>query len=148
MSDTPEMAAWKRKHGITDNPAEPVNQEHMMIREMKLITRRDNPYVQFDESDSDYIAEEYRVRMCPECHAKRIAGGRNECAIPSQLSGCRPVVPNDHEEHTDSLHAKPVWPMALLLGHQRLQIRVLHARSIEAQLLEKRAYPWGGEANW
>ena len=82
------MAAWKAKHGIDAATDETNHQElrmlaqeqqskgmawcftcdkHMPIREMKLITRRTDPYLQIDEGETDYIAEENRVRMCPKC---------------------------------------------------------------------------------
>jgi hypothetical protein len=89
MSDTPEMAAWKTRHGI--NPGRDVNQDellmaaeesqakgkawclgcdkHMPIREMKL-TRRIDAYKQIDEGPTDYIAKGNRVRMCPACFDK------------------------------------------------------------------------------
>ena len=41
--------------------------KHMLIREMKLITKTLDPYTQCDEGEGDYIAKENRVRMCPEC---------------------------------------------------------------------------------
>lgn len=87
MSDTPEMAEWKRRYGFS--PTESVNHDElrmfaqeaksrakswcfgcdkrMRVCEMKLITRRLNPYVQIDEGETDYIATPNRIRMCPEC---------------------------------------------------------------------------------
>lgn len=32
VQDAPEMAAWKRKHGIADNPAEPLNRDELRMR--------------------------------------------------------------------------------------------------------------------
>jgi hypothetical protein len=83
-----ELAAWKAKHGI-DSATDETNPEelrmlaeeqaakgkswcfgcdqHMPIREMKLITRRTDAYVQIDEGEGDYIAKSNRVRMCPKC---------------------------------------------------------------------------------
>lgn len=78
---------WKARHGI--DPKRPVNQDELLmnveesrskkkswclgcdsllpVREMKLITRSIDPYVQFDEGGTDYIDPECRVRMCLSC---------------------------------------------------------------------------------
>lgn len=87
MSDSPEMAAWKAKHGL-DSMKETNQDEllmaaeesqakgkawcmscdaHMPIREMKLITRSIDPYKQTFEGEGDYIPKGDRVRMCPKC---------------------------------------------------------------------------------
>ncbi len=42
--------------------------KEMPIREMKLITRSVDAYVQYDEGETDYIAKDCRVRMCPPCY--------------------------------------------------------------------------------
>lgn len=82
------LEAWKLRHGI--NPKRDVNQDellmsveesrskekswclgcdkHMPVREMKLITRSTDPYVQIDEAGTDYIANRNRIRMCPACY--------------------------------------------------------------------------------
>lgn len=82
------LEAWKLRHGI--DPKRDVNQDellmsveesrakgkswcfgcdkHMPIRDMKLITRRDDPYLQYDEGETDYIKKDCRVRMCPPCY--------------------------------------------------------------------------------
>lgn len=82
-----QLAEWKAKHGLdarTDqNPDEArmVAEEQasaerswclgcdkeMLVSQMKLITRRIDPYVQTDETFLDYITEWNRVRMCPDC---------------------------------------------------------------------------------
>lgn len=87
MSDTPEIAAWKVRHGIEPNreinhdelkmAAEEsqskakawclVCDKHMPVKEMKLITRAIDAYKQIDDGPSDYISKRLRVRMCPEC---------------------------------------------------------------------------------
>lgn len=43
----------------------------MPVREMKLITRRVDPYTQCDDGATDYIAPSNRVRMCPSCFSER-----------------------------------------------------------------------------
>lgn len=82
-----QLAQWKLNHGLNtkdeQNPeeirmiAEDQKSKHtswclgcdkeMPIREMKLITRQVDPYVQYDEGETDYISPSFRVRMCPEC---------------------------------------------------------------------------------
>lgn len=84
-----ELAAWKRRNGL---PEKPVNQDELLmvveenqsketswclgcdkemsVREMKLITRSIDAYVQYDEGETDYIKKDCRVRMCPECFAR------------------------------------------------------------------------------
>lgn len=84
MSATDE---WKIKHGI--DPSFPVNHNgllmrqqelashemdwclgcdnHLPVREMKLITRLDDPYVQIHDGPSDYIPTSKRIRMCQQC---------------------------------------------------------------------------------
>lgn len=96
MSDEPEnndaeIAAWKQRHGI--DPAIEVNQDelrmageetkskakawcfgcdkYMPVCEMKLLTRRVDPYVQFDEGETDYIVKDCRVRMCHTCFKEK-----------------------------------------------------------------------------
>lgn len=86
-----QLAEWKKKHGldpsIDHNPdelrmaaEEQQSRESswclgcdkkMKVRDMKLITRRIDPYVQYDETECDYIAKSFRVRMCPECFKER-----------------------------------------------------------------------------
>lgn len=44
--------------------------KHMPVKEMKLITRGIDPYVQIDEGETDYIAKSNRIRMCPACFAE------------------------------------------------------------------------------
>lgn len=86
-----QLKAWKAKNGFVDvdetNPDEVrmAAQEqaskkkawcfecdkHMPVREMRLITRKIDPYTQTDEGPTDYIAESNRVRMCPECFKER-----------------------------------------------------------------------------
>jgi hypothetical protein len=88
MSDyQTRLAQWKARHGL--DPAVDQNQDElrmtaeeqasketswclgcdkeMPVREMKLITRRIDPYVQYDEGETDHIAPSFRVRMCPQC---------------------------------------------------------------------------------
>jgi hypothetical protein len=82
---------WKARHGI--DPKRVVNQDellmsveesrskekswclgcdkHMPVREMNLITRSTDPYVQIDEGETDYIAKTNRIRMCPVCYKER-----------------------------------------------------------------------------
>jgi len=82
---------WKARHGI--DPKRDVNQDellmsveesrskekswclgcdkHMPVREMKLITRSTDPYVQIDEGETDYIAKTNRIRMCPACYKEQ-----------------------------------------------------------------------------
>lgn len=82
-----KLAEWKAKHGL--DPAGETNPDemrmaheesqakgrsrcvacdkHMPIREMKLITRAIDAYIQIDESEGDYISKSNRVRMCPDC---------------------------------------------------------------------------------
>lgn len=89
MSYDTELAEWKRRNGL---PKEPVNQDELLmaveentskenswclgcdiafpVREMKLITRSIDPYVQYDHGETDYIKKDCRVRMCPECFAE------------------------------------------------------------------------------
>ena len=45
--------------------------KHMPIKEMKLITRRVDPYLQCDEGETDYIKKYFRVRMCPPCYDEK-----------------------------------------------------------------------------
>lgn len=87
MSYETELAEWKAKHGISEiaesNPdemrmtaEERISTKNawclgcdklMPVREMKLITRRIDPYVQIEDGPSDYIHRSNRVRMCPAC---------------------------------------------------------------------------------
>lgn len=90
MSYEQEIAEWKARHGL---PKEHVNQDELLmaaeesrskekcwcmgcgnempVKEMKLVTRSIDPYLQIDESESDYIRADERVRMCPECFKER-----------------------------------------------------------------------------
>lgn len=91
MSDSPEMAEWKRKHGISDTsaPTDQQSAEARMaeedkvstqkhdciwcgapfdVKDMRVITRRDDPYIQIDESEADYIPEHNRIHCCQECY--------------------------------------------------------------------------------
>jgi hypothetical protein len=85
-----ELAEWKRRNGL---PKEPVNQDELLmaveensskesswclgcdkempVREMKLITRSIDAYVQIDEGETDYIKPDCRVRMCPKCFEEK-----------------------------------------------------------------------------
>ena len=45
--------------------------DHLPIRDMRLITRSIDHYIQVDEGPSDYIAKGNRVRMCPKCFKDR-----------------------------------------------------------------------------
>lgn len=87
MNKPETLDEWKMRHGI--NPKRDVNQDELLmsveesrakgtswcfgcdnempIREMKLITRSVDPYLQIDESEGYYIANLNRVRMCPAC---------------------------------------------------------------------------------
>jgi hypothetical protein len=95
MSDTYEqqLAAWKAKQGVPDGPGAPVDEEALMVAEdakrkgkdycmqcaeqfkicdMRLVTRSDDPYAQFDEENPSnkpdwYIQVQHRVRMCKPC---------------------------------------------------------------------------------
>lgn len=82
---------WKLRHGI--DPKRDVNQDellmsveesrskekswclgcdkHMPVREMKLITRSTDPYVQIGEGETDYITKSNRIRMCPACYKEQ-----------------------------------------------------------------------------
>lgn len=94
MSDyEKELEAWKARHGL---PKGPVNQDElqmtaeenqskerawclgcdkeMAVKEMKLITRSIDAYVQYDEGETDYIRKDCRVRMCPECFKEKYEG--------------------------------------------------------------------------
>lgn len=81
-----QLAEWKARHGVTKEAknqdellmAVEENQskgkawclgcdKHMPVKDMKLITRSIDAYVQYDEGETDYIAKDCRVRMCPEC---------------------------------------------------------------------------------
>lgn len=82
-----KLAAWKTSHGLDadiDQNADELRMaaeeqaskktswcldcdKEMPVRDMKLITRRIDPYTQCDEGETDYIAFPNRVRMCPEC---------------------------------------------------------------------------------
>ena len=86
-----QLAAWKTKHGFRD--LDPSAEEDEMLRaadkalkgedycvicgngpqkiaEMCLITRRDDPYIQPEESDEDEnVQPDNRVRACPKCWA-------------------------------------------------------------------------------
>lgn len=99
MSDTEEyeakLAAWKEKHGINskcDVNAEELSMlaedkaskkkaycagcdEHMPVPEMRIITRRVDPYYQTYDGEGDYIPESDRMRMCPECFKNEYEGG-------------------------------------------------------------------------
>ena len=83
MSDyDKQLAAWKAKIR-PDPPMEAEDRDsdlnswcfgcdkQMPVSQMKLITRGTDAYVQIDESPGDYIAEENRVRMCPECFEEK-----------------------------------------------------------------------------
>jgi hypothetical protein len=81
---------WKKRHGI---PVGDVNQDELLmiaeesaskekawclgcdgefyVREMKLITRSDDPYVQIDEGPGDYIKKSCRIRMCKTCFSEK-----------------------------------------------------------------------------
>lgn len=83
-----QLAEWKRRNGI--DPTRAVNQDELLmtaeesqsketswclgcdkempVREMKLITRSVDAYVQYDEGETDYIKKDCRVRMCPACY--------------------------------------------------------------------------------
>lgn len=93
-----DLAAWKARHGVIqpggiDDPEElmaledakrPGNcycmgcAEEFPIAQMRLITRRDDPYLQFDddgETQSNrpdwYIKVDQRVRMCRPCFKEK-----------------------------------------------------------------------------
>lgn len=38
------------------------------VKDMRVITRRDDPYIQMDESEADYIPEHNRIHCCQECY--------------------------------------------------------------------------------
>lgn len=83
-----ELEKWKDKNGlgqVVDNNPDEIRmaaeeakakgkswclgcEKHMMIREMKLITRSVDAYVQFGEWEGDYIPQANRVRMCSDCY--------------------------------------------------------------------------------
>lgn len=92
-----QMAAWKAKHGVTSGVADEVDHEALMVAEdakrkgkdyciqcaeqfsicdMRLITRSDDPYAQFDDEEEPadgrewYIKVKLRVRMCRPCFAE------------------------------------------------------------------------------
>lgn len=78
-----QLAEWKSRHGI--NPDHAVNQDELLmaveesaakgkhwcfgcdvrfpIRDMKLITRSIDPYLQCDEGETDYIAKYHACAM-------------------------------------------------------------------------------------
>lgn len=82
-----QLAQWKAKHGLDPKVEQNADElrmaaedsaskkrswcfgcdKEMPVREMKLITRRIDAYVQFDEGQTEYIAPDCRVRMCPDC---------------------------------------------------------------------------------
>lgn len=89
-----KMAAWKAARGITSGVADEVDHEALMVAEdakrtgkdycihcgerfrisdMRLITRSDDPYSQFDDEEEPqagrewYIKVKLRVRMCKPC---------------------------------------------------------------------------------
>ena len=83
-----ELDAWKAKHGVThtdeSNPCEmrmlaeqKLSTEkswclgcdaYMPVKDMVLITRRHDPYVQIDEGPTDYISKPNRIYKCPACY--------------------------------------------------------------------------------
>jgi len=88
MSDyDTKLEEWKLKHGIVPMPETSADElrmaaeeqkssqrswcfgcdKEMLVKEMKLITRRVDPYLQYDEGETDYIRKSCRVRMCQEC---------------------------------------------------------------------------------
>lgn len=88
-----QLAEWKAKHGVTTPTGDEIDPEDVMVAEdakrpgkdycghcaaqfriadMRLITRRDDPYIQYDEDEPsnkpDYwIAVKHRVRACKPC---------------------------------------------------------------------------------
>lgn len=86
-----ELDQWKLNHGI--DPTRPVNHDElamavedlkstktswcmycdreMPVKEMRIITRATDPYVQIQEDSSEYIRESNRVRACPDCYARQ-----------------------------------------------------------------------------
>lgn len=97
-TDTSERDAWIARHG--GNPKEEVNHAELRmvaeeklakgkywclgcdaqlpIMEMKLITRKIDPYVQIDEGPTDYITKNNRVRMCAKCFEEQYGEGKVE----------------------------------------------------------------------
>jgi hypothetical protein len=89
------LEEWKTKHGLDPKVEQNEHElrmaaeeqaskktswclncdKDMPVREMKLITRRIDAYVQYDEGETDYIAPDCRVRMCPECFKERYENG-------------------------------------------------------------------------
>lgn len=83
-----QLDAWKAKHGVTNtdesNPHEmrmlaeqKLSTEkswclgcdaHLPVKDMVLITRRLDPYVQIDEGPTDYISKSNRIYKCPACY--------------------------------------------------------------------------------
>lgn len=90
-----ELAAWKARHGLNATPDSNSSEllmasedaksnedswcmacgKQMPVKEMRIVTKRIDPYMQLDEqdveSDGDYIREENRVRMCPPCFTEK-----------------------------------------------------------------------------
>lgn len=86
------LAAWKAKHGVTDQEAAGPELrmlaqdakdtskdyclgcgEQFRVCDMTLITRSIDPYVQYDDErprEDDYIAKKHRVRMCKPCYKR------------------------------------------------------------------------------
>lgn len=82
-----KLAEWKLKHGLNPHINESPDEirmiaeelaskktawcfecdKEMPVREMVLITRRIDPYLQTDENEGDYIAKDERTRMCKTC---------------------------------------------------------------------------------
>jgi hypothetical protein len=86
------MAEWKAKHGLDKVPDDASVEEKRMaveenlntgtsycfscgdefpIKEMRLVTRLQDPYAQTWEGESDYIPETHRHRMCKKCFDER-----------------------------------------------------------------------------
>lgn len=104
-TDTTERDAWIAKHGA--NPKAEVNHyelrmfaeeklakgkawclgcdRHMPITEMKLVTRKIDPYVQIDEGPTDYITKNNRVRMCGKCFEEQYPDSTTEHTEGTQI---------------------------------------------------------------
>ncbi len=100
-----QLAEWKAKNGVTTPAGEDINPEDVMvaddakragkdycvhcaerfkIADMRLISRRDDPYIQFDEDGEhsgkpDYwIAVQHRCRACKPCFKEHYEEDNND----------------------------------------------------------------------
>lgn len=105
-----QLAAWKAKHGLTTSAGEDIDPEDMMavddakrpgncycmgcaeefpISAMRLITRRQDPYLQMEDDEPVesnrpdwYIKVENRVRMCAACFKEKYEDDEDDNHAP------------------------------------------------------------------